>query len=148
MGDLRDAVRGVVDASELEQIAYLQLASIRKEPDAHTPGADEAQEDEFGFALKLAQNDDNDQLIVRLRTDVDSLFHETTVEVGAIYALDPPREIPEDVRLEFANLVGIMALLPFMREAVADMTRKVVGHPVIMPMIKTGDIRFEGDADS
>lgn len=60
----------------------------------------------------------------------------------------PPREIPEDVRLEFANLVGIMALLPFMREAVADMTRKVVGHPVIMPMIKTGDIRFEGDAGS
>lgn len=148
MGDLRDAVRDVLEVAELEHIAYLQLASIRKETDDHTSSADEAQEDEFGFALKLAQSDDHDQLIVRLRTNVESIFHETTVEVGAIYALDPPREIPEDVRLEFANLVGIMAILPFMREAVADMTRKVIGQPVILPMIKTGDIRFDGDSDS
>lgn len=145
MDDLRDEVRSVVETAELENIAYLQVASTRNESDEQPSGPDSAQVDEFEFALKLTQSDDHDQLIVRLKTNVDSPLHETTVEVGAIYTLDPPSEIPEEVRLEFANLVGIMALLPFVREAVADVTRRVVGHPVIMPMIKAGELRFEGD---
>lgn len=144
MNDLRDAVRSIVDAAELEHIACLEIESRRLEPD-EVPGPEEGQEDVFAFALKLAQNDDHSQLIVRLRTNVDSLLHETTVEVGAIYALDPPSEIPEEIRLEFANLVGIMTVLPFVRETVADVTRRVVGRSVIMPMIKAGDLRFDGD---
>ena len=145
MSDLREAVRSVVDTAELEHIAHLQVSSTRIETDELPPAPDDAVEDVFGFALKLAQSEDFDQLIVRLKTSVESPLHETTVEIGAIYNIDPPNEIPEEVRLEFANLVGIMALLPFARETVADVTRRTVGHAVIMPMIKAGELRFEGD---
>lgn len=145
MKDLRVEVQSVVEIAELEHIAYLQVASTRIEPDEQSSPPDDTAEDTFGFALKLAQSENLDQLIVRLKTSVESPTHDTTVEVGAIYSIDPPSEIAESVRLEFANLVGIMALLPFVREAVADVTRRTTGHPVTMPMIKAGELRFEND---
>lgn len=59
-----------------------------------------------------------------------------------MYEVDPAERIPEDVALEFANLVGVMAVLPYLREAVHRITDQVFGSRVLVPMIRAGELRF------
>ncbi|WP_168582614.1 hypothetical protein [Gephyromycinifex aptenodytis] len=43
---------------------------------------------------------------------------------------------------EFANKVGVMALLPYARQALQDQVSQVLGQPIVMPSFPRGAVTF------
>lgn len=80
---------------------------------------------------------------IRLLTQVTANVGKIEVDVAIAYRTPEPVQVSEAVLLDFANEVGIMALLPFVREAVADLSVRVFGNAILMPVMQRGGIHFE-----
>lgn len=147
----REALIELVEASTFATVDYYELSA--RTPTAIPPGkALDETEDEprLGFGLKVAQDTEHATFVIRLRCDVVSAGGEVTVDAGAIYDLDSPREVHEDLMVDFAEEVGAMALLPYIRERVHSLSMHL-GFPVVLPTIQRGQLRFSekpGEADS
>ena len=67
----------------------------------------------------------------------------------AVYSAQdlPKDELTEELALEYANHVGFMAVVPFIRQAIADLSQRVFGQTLLMPIIRRGDVWFTGAAE-
>ncbi len=92
------------------------------------------------FELRLQQH--GTQFRVRLRVSFSAARGAIAVDAAVVYELEEDIEIRSDVALDFANHVGMMALLPDLREAVHGITVKVFGEGLLMPIMKAGDLEF------
>lgn len=59
----------------------------------------------------------------------------------------PREEFGEPLALEYANHVGFMTAAPYIRQAIADLGQRVLNQPLVMPIIRCGDIWFGAGAD-
>ena len=92
------------------------------------------------FALKLIA--ENDEIGVRLNLTLKGEIGTVEVDVAANYETPFPVEVPEEVSVEFANEVGIMVLLPYVRETVWSLTQRVFGTAMVMPVFQRGQVSF------
>lgn len=80
---------------------------------------------------------------VRLIAKLNTVIGEVTGKISANYEItdgDAP-----DARLIsiFANEIGVMAVIPYMREAIAAATGRVFGEALHLPMFQRGEIFSE-----
>lgn len=85
---------------------------------------------------------------IRMTTTVSANVGTIEVDVAITYRTPEPVELDEETVLDFANNVGVMALLPFIREAVADLSTRVFGKAVLMPVMQLGSLEFRASPDS
>ncbi|WP_460749157.1 hypothetical protein [Myceligenerans cantabricum] len=65
-------------------------------------------------------------------------------DMGAFYDCDPSLdldEVPPEVVIEFGDRVALMALYPYLRQAMSDLGQRV-GVTVALPMLRRGDLSF------
>lgn len=103
--------------------------------------------DEFDGApqFQLAVRADPGEIGIRVRLTVETDIGEAKVDAAIVYAPLEPVIVPPSVLLEFANEVGLMGLLPYIREALSSTTLRVFGTAVIMPVYQRGELHFEDD---
>lgn len=92
------------------------------------------------YGLKLLA--EGTEIGVRLSLHLEGSIGTVEIDAAVNYVTPFPVAIPEAIRLEFANEVGIMALLPFVRETVWSITQRVFGSAVVMPLIQRGELSF------
>jgi hypothetical protein len=100
----------------------------------------------YEFAIETSSEGDSFRL--RLRVTSASTVGLIVAEVGSEYESVDQHPVPphgDPVLLEFANEVGIMVLLAYLRQAVADLTQRVFGTPLLMPVISPGDLVFSAE---
>lgn len=90
--------------------------------------------------------------VVRLVHDVQLLgIQQTELAArrgsGDVVESIPYSSIDEQTKIDFANDVAILAILPFTRQAIADITARVFGAALLMPIIQRGQLVF-GLSDS
>jgi len=78
------------------------------------------------------------RMTARLEPAVGSVF----VDVAVDYLLAEDVELSDELRLEFANEVAVMTLLPYVRSAISELTLKVFGAPLLMPIMQRGEVSF------
>lgn len=139
----------LVNAAELMGIRYFQLnATIADE--SHTSEELAALEDvEFSpsFKMKIGVDSDANQFLIRLIAKVESKIGTVIVDAGAEYSLGDSSElhideIPEDLMLDFVNNVSVMHLSPYIRQSIADLSHRVFGNPVTLPIMRRGELTF------
>ncbi|UIP57674.1 hypothetical protein DSM26151_05390 [Agromyces marinus] len=88
--------------------------------------------------------DDESGFRIILETRISAQPGNIGCTVQAEYGLEALRanEVPADAMEEFINNVALMSLLPFVRQAIADITLRVFEAPLMMPIIKRGDLSF------
>jgi hypothetical protein len=145
MSDVVSAsLRRLVAAANLVNISFMQISAIRHA----TPVAPSESGIKPAYALNLAVSTEPEpQFRLQLRCEVQLPTGSVVVEPAATY-----RVSPEDADLltpsaitEYANEVGVMALIPYLRHALADVTLRVLDEPLIMPILPRGAIHFEWD---
>lgn len=97
-------------------------------------------------ALSVAGRADGGAFRVSLRTTIHAPgVGDIECEVLAEYEIDSLKysEIPHEVLETFVNKVAVMALLPFVRQAIADITLRVFGSGLLMPIVQQGEVEFE-----
>ena len=137
-----ERVLELLNASELEDIQYHELSVKRKVlPDEQTSD-EESEKGNFGVRPQFRL--DGDSFGFRLVGEIESPVGDVRVAVASEYKLheDAPELDSYLVRL-FGNKVGIMALYPFLREAIATLTAKSYGTSLFVPLIQQGEVAFE-----
>lgn len=101
--------------------------------------------------LIFGTRDDDAAFRIRIRTLMD-VPEGGQVVVGIAgewdYAPGTASQIAESVMLDFVNNVAIMVLMPFIREHAADLSRRVFGNALMLPMMQRGQIQFDAPASS
>ena len=140
-------IHGLVDTSTLESITFLELSAKRADEEASYDSllGEETYEIEPEFSLQFGRNSGAGKFRVRLATLIESEPGRIFVDAAAEYQVDPGTDVSsvsDELLLDFANQVAVFAIIPFLRQGVADMTQRVFGVPLTMPMYRRGELVF------
>ena len=151
MPEPSQAVRDFVAGVELQEIAYYELSAARGLPGPDGirpvlgPGRldDGSEIDESDNEVGVFWTEDRARVLVRMQSTLRSDAGEIRVGTQAEYAVaEDVRSAPPEVEEEFVNRVAIMAIVPYTRAAVADLSSRVFGVTYTLSVIRPGDIAF------
>lgn len=93
--------------------------------------------------------DPEPQFRLQLRCEIELPTGVAVIEPVATYRLptDDADLLTPNVITEYANEVGVMALIPYLRHALADITLRVLEEPLLMPVLPRGALHFEWDGE-
>lgn len=137
-------VHELIQALDIAGVTYYAVTAEREEGESDAPLPTDIAP-EFGMRIRT----DGAEFGVRLRVEIQSSVGRVVVDAAMEYESEDDLEIPDDVAFVYANEVAVMALLPYVREAVANITQRVFGDALVMPVIPRGALAFKsGKADS
>lgn len=135
----------LVRCAELVGIEYHELSAKRVPAPSQERDEEDGEEHiapEYGLAVDIAR--DLSKFRLRLRIELNPVGGHVVTEAAAEYLVGefPAESIKMPLLIEYANEVGVMALLPYLRQAIADLTLRVFGDPVLMPVLPRGSVAF------
>ena len=127
---------------KLNSIEYFELTA-RRQMDL-SPLEEGRVDVEPNYTLGTQVAESGERFLLRLKVEFKSEVGHFAAEAGAEYSVTSSDsiELSETLLVEFANEVGIMALLPYLRQAIADLTQRVFGLPLLMPVLQRGELTF------
>ncbi|WP_458116956.1 hypothetical protein [Arthrobacter sp. D2-10] len=128
-------------AVTLGGIEFFEISARSRAGFGESIGTDEPEPPEFDLKLQARAG----SFQVRLRTALSVPQGDVVVDAGVMYELSEELKVSEEIGLDFANRVALMALLPYVREAIHTHTVKVFGEGLLMPIIRQGDLVFSAD---
>jgi preprotein translocase subunit SecB len=142
-------IHRLLEVTTLESVTFMELSAKRADEDAsHDELFKEGSVDiEPEFTLQFARNDEDGKFRIRIKTHIDSEPGRILVDAAAEYEVEgiAVSDIESELMLEFANKVAIFAIIPYLRQGVADMTQRVFGVPLTMPMYRRGELEFSNN---
>lgn len=143
----------LVEDVEILAITFLEIAARRIEQGDEDTESDLDDADDEGdqiqpsHLLQTGHRKDDHGFRIRVRTEIPLKRGNVVSDIAVEYELSSllASELSEELMLEFVNRVGVMALIPYLRQSVADVTQRVFGSPLTMPMIRAGDLQFGPD---
>lgn len=135
-------LRLLVDNAVLDDVVFSELSARRNEDfqgasiqvrPAYRLHLRPRLDSQPGFQIAL-------EVVIRSEIGVIS-----ATAVAAYTVSDAGVEVLQDQTtvIEFGNEVAVMTLIPYLRYAIADITTRVFGAPLLMPVLHRGDIRFD-----
>jgi len=96
------------------------------------------------YNLETASKDDNSGFLITLSIKLDLPAGSIYCEIGAAYDFKEPIDfaLSADALVEYSNEVAVMTLLPFLRQNIADISQRVLGFPLLMPIMPRGSLSF------
>lgn len=140
--DVESAAQLVRDVGvKIEGVAFRKLsAELRDDLDE---GNLEIGEIVPTYGLKTRA--DGDAITIRLSTHLTCDVGDIDVDVAVSYRTPRPIKISTEATLEFANEVGIMTLIPYVREAISTLSQRCFGEAILMPIFQRGELSFTSD---
>lgn len=140
MAEPSEELLALHSATKLQDINYLRL-HVEQKPGS---GAEPPRGSAYPTYQLGVEPRDEGEFRIRLRVMVDLPAGMIDVEAAAEYvASDYDGEISGPLMVEYANEVGIMVLLPYLRQAIADLTQRVFNASLIMPIFSRGEVSFD-----
>lgn len=133
-------VHRLVESTSLLAINVFQLAASRH--------LDVAPAEDFEvdprYTITTDFRDDGSGFRVRLVTEIDTPLGPIMCGVLAEYEHQSVRLGPESSEAfsEYVNGVALMHIIPFVRQSIADLTLRVFGSPLLMPILQRGQMQF------
>lgn len=135
-----DRLQRLVTVAKLEGVGFLEV-SVRKSETA--PAEVEVPGPQFELGIDVSAKDRRFRTRFRVTAESDDV----TIAVEPIAEYSVPEEdgdlLELSLLLEYANEVALMTMIPFAREAIADVTRKVLGSVVLLPVLRRGEVTFD-----
>ncbi|HWV49291.1 MAG TPA: hypothetical protein VN035_07530 [Microbacterium sp.] len=123
---------------QLENVQFFNLQATINEDAEPTEEPSPAVAPLYGLKLRHEGN----ELGMRVSIELDTVTARIVVDASINYTTAEVIEIDEEAFLDFANNVGVMALLPYLRQAIADLSQRVLGDVILMPVIPRGELTF------
>lgn len=134
------AIRELIPAARLTSMDTYELSARRV---ADKPARDKLTDG--SIEIDVASNIEDATFGFRITATITMPIGEVIASVAGEYeVVDGATPARRTVQL-FGNEVAIMAIYPYVREAVSAITSKVFGEPLFMPVIERGQIAVEVD---
>ncbi|ASR55528.1 hypothetical protein [Cellulomonas sp. PSBB021] len=132
-------VRALVPLALLDELTFVELHAVRR-LDVAAPDDVEITPQ---YTLDAGTSDDATRFRIVLSVALDLGVGDVRVAVAAYYtAQDGAPTLSQALVVEYANEVGVMTMLPFLRQGIADVTQRVFGTPLLMPVMPRGSLAF------
>lgn len=133
----------LVKGATLAEIAVLELRA-KKAESADGEKIPKQVKVKPNYTLETAVKEDNLGFLIAITTDIDLPSGSIYCQIGATYKVkgEEGLSLQSEDLLEYANEVGVMTLLPFIRQNVADLSQRVLGFPLLMPIMPRGALYF------
>lgn len=138
----------LVGAVELKGVECLQLSAERRadEESGIAPLVMEDQETELTFDVHPVQWG---RLIeVWFRASVETANAGLVAAYAVLYERGDDDEVPEAVQIEFVERVAVMAVLPYIREAIHGLGARLRVPVPLLPILRQGEFRLTRRDDS
>lgn len=157
--DIIEQTRELLDGCTLNDVGYYELSAFRgttqHDKSASIIGPGPVDDLDIGdgadtHELGVYWTSEGDKLLVRMLTAVATSAGEIRVGAQAEYTFRETRrkDIHPEVEESFVNRVAIMALVPYLRAAISDLSVKVFGVSLTMGIVKPGEVAFSRKATS
>lgn len=130
-----EAVQSLIERSTLSSVEYHEVSA--RVDDSVDDSRTEADVD-----LQIQRRMDSESFGFRLRGQIATQTGEAAVTVAVNYGYEGEQP-SERVLLAFGNEVAVMALFPYFREATSMITGKVLGDPILLPLLSRGQLGFD-----
>lgn len=136
---------------EMLRIAELQLAAIRFDhlsidlvDDAPQVGGDldESEPTPIEINCVLGTRQEGKRFGTRFEFRITAPQWQAVIAVIAYYEGCQEFALSSEAPADFASRVALMAAFPYVREALSDLTTRVTGTAVLLPLIRPGQITF------
>lgn len=128
---------------ELSSVEFFGISATVNEDWDASESPSESLSPEFGLKHRIAEK----EFGVRLYVKIDMGIGVVNIDLHATYTFPEEVEILTAGAAEFANKVGVMALIPYARQAIADVSQRVFGDPIVLPILKQGDLEFDLESE-
>lgn len=130
----------LVEHANLDSISFIELSARRGPVAEGRSGGPRAPT----YMLTTNGTDDGSRFRIALRVDLELEEGEVQVTAQADYTVAGPGtgSVTRHGVVEYANEVGIMTLLPYLRQAIADLTQRVFDTALLMPVQPRGAVSF------
>jgi len=144
MSEPSQAVRDLVASANLIDVTFFELVARRAGNFSAAVETESAAEFEPTYGLGVETSEDETRFRLRLRIDIEGPFGAISAEAAAEYERGafPLELMNQRLLVEYANNVGLMVLLPYLRQAIADLTQRVFGSALLMPILQRGAVSF------
>lgn len=136
----------LVQRSELVSVSFFEMSARKFDEAQVTAGADT---DDFEIApiysLQTASRDDDTGFRVRIKVEVELPAGSLVVDAAAEYVVSEisAKAIDPDLLVDFVNEVSAMAMFPYLRQAVADMSQRIFWMSLLLPLLQRGQLVFQ-----
>ncbi|MEO6987494.1 MAG: hypothetical protein ABI239_02495 [Aquihabitans sp.] len=137
----------LVAAVKLTDLDFSEVSARRREA-GQGPNSDSTHVDDSELSVTATRRPDRIEVLCSVdHTAADATYR---VAVRGVFQASEPFEVADDVMTGFVQQVGVMALYPFLREAVRDLSAKIGAQPALMDLIRPGQIHLglQGKAGS
>lgn len=143
-----DELADMVAVATLADISFAEISARRVDGDVPSDGVIPVSP-EFQTRVQVMRNDEAELVVqYHLVLTLDLIVGNACVHCVATYLM--PTDHPEPSRralAEFANGVAVMMMVPYVRQALHDVTTKTFPWPVLMPIMGRGDLVFPWSDD-
>ncbi|MEW5013319.1 hypothetical protein NAI87_05860 [Clavibacter michiganensis subsp. michiganensis] len=139
MADVKDA-QELLGLGHLVDVRVLRFGSaLKAEPDE---GLDD---DAVDTSVKVNIVNHPGVLQVTMDMEVHTRGADYTVVGATQFHFDSAYELSEEVAREFAERVGVMAIYPYLREAIQSFSTRLTQTPITLPLLGQGQIDLKAD---
>jgi hypothetical protein len=131
-----ESIEELVALVSLKEIRFYEVGSRAK---AIGDGQGEPPQVQLGYSQRTEDEELEDRFRFVFETDVADYL----IELAAIYGLGEPRQIPEEIRVDFAERIGFMALFPFVREALINGAARLGKRGPLLDFMRPGDLKID-----
>lgn len=134
-----DDVRELLNRLDLKAIVYHEVVGRRKE---------EGRDGEVEFNIAVKQRSTETIFEPRFLLKVDDLTAEFVVDISTQYESPTPIVASSAISAEFVEKVAIMAVFPFLREALATTAARMELPVPVLGLIRAGQFQVAVEPDS
>lgn len=124
--------RDLLPLGELVDVRYIKLSAETLDEPREGFGDDDVEQSmqvQFGYVDRVIE--------VRVEATVKTRIAEYDVIAATQFHVEKDGvTVPDNVVAEFAEAVGVMAVYPYIREAVQSLTTRLHESPVTMPLMR------------
>lgn len=130
----------LIDATDQVSIDNVEL-SVRRSDRGVLSGSIELKP---AFSLFCEASEEEPVFTIGLRIELEAPVCDVVTDIRALYRVSEGfgEDLDEPLLLEFANTIALRQLLPFHRQAIADLTQRVLGLPLLLPIIIVNQLTF------
>jgi hypothetical protein len=132
-------VAEMVGALDFNEVQFYGL-SITYRDSAVDDGEDDA-EGSVGVSVNTSIRTRNRGIDYRMHFSLPHPNGDVAVDAAALFDAADDVTFEEEAVLDFGDDVAMMALFPYIRQAVNDLGLRI-GIPIVLPIIKRGDLSF------
>jgi len=129
-------VAELLQLGELVDVRFIEFsATLRDEP------RDDLESDDLENSMQVMVGGEEGVLEIRVRIEAATAEANYVVVAATQFHFDATEvTVTEDLGREFAEKVGVMALYPYVREAIQSMSTRLRQTVVTLPLMRTGQV--------